>query len=409
MRGDGGDSPEGEYERYRAAVLGMLAKRFPRLDADERLSIYHDAWTRVLAKRACGERFESLRAYLMATTGAEALHTLSRAKIPTPIGPDDPRLAALADGAPPLDEQVVTRDQARIARNLLDSLDERQRDVLKLRWDLQLTGAEVRAALGLTERQYRRLAEEGATALAQRVEEHQSGQWSRRTRSLLVACLVEVTGDGKRRVGIASRRQREEAQRLLESDPHVAALYAEVRRSARGAAALLPLPAFVAESNGGLLLARVSELASDALGLLVRPIETAKQQATSLYIRIGDPALLASGPRPGTAVVAVAGALALGGGTYGAYQAVSTTPSRPTPAAAAQTVIPTPRPTPPLQKPTPSRPSNKPVPRPKPPAPPEPQPPTAAYHPTQAQAPLPTPPTQPPPNPPQTTEFGFED
>jgi RNA polymerase sigma factor (sigma-70 family) len=408
MRGDGGDSPGGEYERYRAAVLGMLAKRFPRLDADERLSIYHDAWTRVLAKRERGERFESLRAYLLATTGAEALHMLSRARVPTPVGPDDPRLTTLADCAPPLDEQVVTRDQARIARNLLETLDERQRDVLKLRWDLQLTGTEVRAALGLTERQYRRLAEEGATALAERVEEHESGQWSRRTRSLLVACLVEVTRDGERRVGIASRRQREEAQRLLESDPHVAALYAEVRRSVRGAAALLPLPTFVAESSGRSLLARVGELASDALDLLAHPIETAKQHVTSLYIRISDPSLLASGPRPGTAAVAIAGALALGGGTYGAYQAVSAVPPPPTPAAAAQKVVPTPRPTPRVTTPTPPRDSTAPTRRPKPPAPIETQPPTAPQPVQPAPAPAPTQPT-PPPKPPQTTEFGFED
>ena len=408
MRGDGGDSPGGEYERYRAAVLGMLAKRFPRLDPDERLSIYHDAWTRVLAKRARGERFESLRAYLLATTGAEALHMLSRARVPTPVGPDDPRITALADGAPPLDEQVVTRDQARIARNLLDTLDERQRDVLKLRWDLQLTGAEVRAALGLTERQYRRLAEEGATALAERVEEHESGQWSRRTRSLLVACLVEVTRDGERRVGIASRRQREEAQRLLESDPHVAALYAEVRRSVRGVAALLPLPAFVAEPSGRSALARLGELVSDALDLLAHPIETAKHHATSLYIRVGDPSLLGGGPRPGSAVVAVAGALALGGSTYGAYEALAPAPQPPTPAAATQVVEPIPRltpprvatPTPPQDAPKPTRHSNPPTPiAPQPPAPPQP-----------VQPPAPTPiQATPPPKPPQTTEFGFED
>jgi RNA polymerase sigma factor (sigma-70 family) len=410
MRGDGGDSPEGEYERYRAAVLGMLAKRFPRLDADERLSIYHDAWTRVLAKRARGERFESLRAYLLATTGAEALHMLSRARVPTPVGPDDPRITALADGAPPLDEQVVTRDQARIARNLLDTLDERQRDVLKLRWDLQLTGAEVRAALGLTERQYRRLAEEGATALAERVEEHESGQWSRRTRSLLVACLVEVTRDGERRVGIASRRQREEAQRLLESDPHVAALYAEVRRSVRGVAALLPLPVFVAEPGGPSALARVGELASDALDLLAHPVETAKNHATSLYIRVGDPSLLAGGPRPGTAAVALAGALALGGGTYGAYQVIAPVSPPPAPAAATQIAEPIPRPTPPrVARPTPPHDAPKPTRNPKPPTPIAPKPPSA---PQPAQPPAPTAtPTQatPPPKPPQTTEFGFED
>jgi len=407
MRGEGGDSPEGEYERNRAAVLGMLAKRFPRLDEDERLSIYHDAWTRVLAKRERGERIDSLRAYLLATTGAEALHMLSRGKIPTPIGPDDPRLATLADAAPPLDEQVVTRDQARIARSLLDTLDERQRDVLKLRWDLQLTGSEVRAALGLTERQYRRLAEEGATALAERVEERESGQWSRRTRSLLVACLVEVTRDGERRVGIASRRQREEAQRLLQSDPHVAALYAEVRRTVRGATALLPLPAFAVDPGAGSLLARIGELASDARSQLAHLAETAKQQGTSLYIRASDPALLAGGPRPGTAIVAIAGVVALGGGSYGAYNAVSTPPSSPTPAVATQAGLSTPSTTPPAKRPTPPRSSTSSARRPKLPPPLEPQPPIETQ-PIQPQTP---PTTQPPPTPPQpspTTEFGFE-
>jgi RNA polymerase sigma factor (sigma-70 family) len=402
MRGLGGDSPEREYERHRAAVLGLLAKRFPRLDADERLAIYHDAWARVLSKRERGEKIESLRAYLLATAGAEALHVLSRGKVPTPIGPDDPRLAALSDDRPPLDEQVVTRDQARIARSLLDTLDERQRDVLKLRWDLQLSGSEVRAALGLSMRQYRRLAEEGAAALAERVEELESGQWSRRTRSLLVACLVEVTTDGQRRIGIASRRQREEAQRLLDSDPHVAALYAEVRRSVRGAAALLPLPVLAIDPDDS-PLAHLAELASDARDQLSHAFETAKQQASSLYIRAADPALLTSGPRPGTAVVAVVGALAVGGGAYGTYEAVSTPePSRA--AATPQAAAPIPAAAPPT-RPEPSRPSKRPI-RPKPkPKKTTPQPPSAPTpQPIQS---TPAPPQRATPT--QPSEFGFED
>jgi DNA-directed RNA polymerase specialized sigma24 family protein len=392
MRGLGGDTPEGEYERHRAAVLGLLAKRFPRLDADERLSIYHDAWARVLGKRERGETIDSLRAYLLATSSAEALHVLSRGKIPTPVGPDDPRLAALSDDTPPLDEQVVTRDQARIARSLLDTLDERQRDVLKLRWDLQLSGSEVRAALGLSMRQYRRLAEEGATALAERVEELESGQWSRRTRSLLVACLVEVTRDGQRRVGIASRRQREEAQRLLKSDPHVAALYAEVRRSVRGAAALLPLP-LIAIDTGASSLAHLAELAADA-----------RNQATSLYIRVADPTLLTSGPRPSSAVVAVIGALAVGGGAYGTYDAVSASPGSRQAAATPQAAIPTPAITS-TARPKPTRPPKRPTrPKPKKTIPPQRPIPTPT---PQATQPTPTPPQ--PTNPTQPTEFGFED
>jgi RNA polymerase sigma factor (sigma-70 family) len=402
MRGAGGDSPGGEYERYRAPVLGMLAKRFPRLDADERLAIYHDAWTRVLSMRERGETIRSLRAYLLATTGAEALHALSRGRVPTPVGPDDPRIEALSDGAPALDEQVVTRDQARIARDLLDTLDERQRDVLKLRWDLQLSGSEVRAALGLSERQYRRLAEEGAVAIAERVEELESGQWSRRTRSLLTACLIEVTQDGKRRVGIASRRQREEAQRLLETDPHVAALYAEIRRSIRGATALLPLPAFAAGSTSG-LFGQLAELAADARAHLSSTVETVKQQATSLYIRAADPAIFSSGPRPGTAMVAIAGTLALGGGAYATHEATSTPRAASAAAAPSQTTTPSPPPpTPPRQLPTkradkPSGPRPKPEPEPTVPVSPQPAP--AQPTPTPAQPIQPT----------QANEFGFED
>ena len=404
MRGAGGDSPGGEYERYRAAVLGMLAKRFPRLDQDERLAIYHDAWTRVLVKRESGGEIRSLRAYLLATAGAEALHVLSRGRIPTPVGPDDPRLAALPDDAPPLDEQVVTRDQARIGRSLLDSLDERQRDVLKLRWDLQLTGSEVRSALGLTERQYRRLAEEGAAALAARVEERESGQWSRRTRSLLVACLVEVTCDGERRVGIASARQREEAQRLLRSDPHVAALYAEVRRSVRGAPGLLPHPVFVLGSGNQSLPSRLGELAYAARDQLTSAIGTAKQHAMSVYIRVTDPTLLTTGPRPGTAVVAIAGALAVGGGTYNAHKTLSSPSARPAPTVATEAVLSTS----PAGRPSAARPPRRPT---KPVRPPQLKAPPPIQRPLQ----VPTPPTQPtstpipPPPPSQLRDFGFED
>ncbi len=406
MRRVGGKSSSAdEYELHRVAVLRMLAKRFPRLDEDERLSIYHDAWARVLAKRERGEKIHSLKAYLLATTGAEALHVLSRGRVPTPVGPDDPRLTMLSDEAPPVDEQVVERDQARIARDLLESLDQRQRDVLKLRWDLQLSAGEVRDALGLTERQYKRLAEEGAVAIAERVEELQSGQWSRRTRSLLVACLVEVTRDGERRVGIASSHQREEAQRLLESDPHVAALYAEVRRSVRGAAALLPLPVLAFDAPDG-SLGRLAELACELRSQMSNATEAAKSQATSLYVRAADPALITGGPRPTTAVVAVTGALALGGGAYATHEITApTNPIAPT-AASPPTPI------------TPAM-SDAPLP-PEPPTPPDPrprQPATSQPIPEPAQRSNPTPPTPPPtpqptptsPQPTQpTTEFGFE-
>lgn len=401
----GGETPAGEYARHRRAVLGMLAKRFPRLDEDDRLAIYHDAWTRVLVKRQRGEEIQSLRAFLLATAGAEALNAVTRRKPPSPVGPDDPRITGLADEGVTVEEEVVTRDEARIARNLLDSLDERQRDVLKLRWDLQLSGAEVRAALGLSERQYQRLTEEGIAAIAERVEQLENGAWSRRQRSLLAACLVRVAQDGERRTGIASAKQREEAQRLVESDPHVAALFVEVRASLRRGAALLPMPALLVNGDA-LASTRLADLTLQARTQLTDLTQAAKQHATSLYIRAADPALLTTS-RPGTAVATIAAGLALTGGAYSAHRQLTA----PVPAAHTTTTA-NPRAAPP-RAPTPQPSANKAPkprlhPRPEPPS----SPPTPHYPPIQPSQPSPpqskplTNPTTPTSKP---TEFGFED
>jgi DNA-directed RNA polymerase specialized sigma24 family protein len=413
VRGVGGESPEGEYERHRGAVLGMLAKRFPRLDDDELLAIYHDAWARVLAKRGRGERIESLRAYLMAAAGAEAMNLVSRVRPPLPVGPDDRALTGLADDTVDVEEQVVVRDQARIARDLLDTLDERQRDVLKLRWDVGLSGPEVRAALGLSRRQYQRLTEEGITAVAERVEQLEDGSWSRRQRSLITACLVEVTRGGKHRVGIASERQRVEVQRRLESDPHVAALYREISGALRRASALLPLPAFVPEVDTS-PLDRLAELASQARSNASDLLESARHQATSIYVRAADPTVFSS-PRPSTAVAAVAGSLAMGGGAYGAYEAVSTPPSAANPPPPTPITQPlatdTPRLAPTAQpsQPKPSKPKPKSKSKSKPVTQPPSKDPTPMSRPqTPAPAPVPSHPTPSPP-PSTATEFGFED
>src|SRR5690606_10145022 len=127
-------------------------------------------------------------------------------------------------------------------------------------------------------RQYRRLSAEGATAVAERVAELRSGEWSARTRSLLVACVVEVDGEDEPRRGIASRRQRDRARRLVESDPHAAALFAELRRTIGRAAALAPMPALVAPS--GSQLDRLAGLLVDLRGAIASGVDAGKQQAT---------------------------------------------------------------------------------------------------------------------------------
>jgi len=49
-------SAAGEYSRHRQKALAVLARRYPRLQEDERLELYHAVWASVLAKRRRGEQ-----------------------------------------------------------------------------------------------------------------------------------------------------------------------------------------------------------------------------------------------------------------------------------------------------------------------------------------------------------------
>jgi RNA polymerase sigma factor (sigma-70 family) len=289
---------DGEYEEHREVVLAVLAKRFPRFAPDERLEMYHEAWAWALKKRERGEQIDNLKAYLIQSAGYEAMRIATDKRLPEPRDPED--LVSIPDDRRGPDERVLIEDQVRICREVIEGLGERHRDVVKLRYDVQMAPPDIRAALGLSERQYKRLAKESSEALEQRVLELNDGTWSRRQRSLLVACLRGIASDG----------QRAEAQRRLDRDPHVAALYRELNESIGRAAALLPLPAIADAGSGGRLAAAL-ESTRDALAGLVTGT---KQQATSVYVRAADTTPLA-GARPGAVAAAVTGCIAFGGGT----------------------------------------------------------------------------------------------
>jgi hypothetical protein len=141
-----------------------------------------------------------------------------------------------------------------------------------------------------------------------------------------------VTANGEERRGIASERQRREAERLLKTDPHFAALFAEVSGTLRRAAALLPLPLLPSDGSAASLVLDGASAVRDRIADIV---ETIRQHAISAYVRAADPTLLAS-PRPGTVVAAFASCVAVGGGAFGAYDAVSQQPAdRPAPVARA--------------------------------------------------------------------------
>lgn len=385
-----------EYEEHEGAVLAMLASRFPRrFDAGERRGLYHEAWASVIEKRASGERVEKLRAFLLKAAHGHAMKRLEsdRARL---VELEDRLLAELPAEDYSTEERVLIGDQARIAREVIDALGGRQRALFKLRWDLQLGAPEVRAALGLSEKQYKRLAEEGAAAIAKRVTELNDGTWTRRQRSLITACLVKVTLADGTTVAFASETQRAELRRLLDSDPAVAAIYADVQATLHHSAALLPLPTLVTdEATGG----RLSEIAASIKAPVADLLGAGKQHAAAAYVRAGDPTPLV-GARPGAIAATMASCLAVGGGTYCAVEGLPNRlgpplglEQRSEPDAQAKAKAPE---TPETAPPATSQPTSQPIPGPDPAPPPAPPPPPA---PTPAPAPTASPSEQ---------QFGIE-
>src|SRR3954468_11927722 len=133
-------SAAGEYSRHRQKALAVLARRFPRLQEDERLDIYHAVWASVLEKRRKGERIENLEAYLMGGIDKRALKRLGRAdaRRRVSLDPLGDEMTRMPDDDPSPEERVVLMDELRCAREIVDDLDGREREVIKLRFDLGL-------------------------------------------------------------------------------------------------------------------------------------------------------------------------------------------------------------------------------------------------------------------------------
>jgi RNA polymerase sigma factor (sigma-70 family) len=307
-------SAAGEYVRYRTKVLAMLERRFPRFDPDERLELYHVAWTAVLEKRrrGDGDEIENLEAYLMGGADKLAFKRIMSADARRRVSfdPLESELSGVAADAPTPEDSAVSQDEARCVRSVIEELDPAEQAVIKLRFDVGLDPDEIRARLRLSQRQYRRLIERGSRKIVARVAALEQGERSRRQLSLLRACLI----------GIASDRQVAEARALLASDPKARALLRAMRRTTQSAAAGMPLP-LIGAVDGTASPGRAAELlfaVREHLGDLAGP---AKQQSATLYVRASDPTPLAAA-RPGAVAAAVAGCIAVGGGTYCAVEGI---------------------------------------------------------------------------------------
>jgi RNA polymerase sigma factor (sigma-70 family) len=229
---------ERDYAEHRAAVLGMLGADFPRLrDLEE---IYQEAWAELLTIERRGEVVEHRRALLKKIAWRRAADATKRRR-PDAIDPFSPALTAATDEQALPDEQAQLRLDGDALRLVVDSLDEQQAAVLKLRFDQQLTAREVQDQLGIGEKRLEAIITAAYKKIAAQLAVDEAGEsrWMRRQRSLLLACEL----------GIASSRQRRRAQTMVDRDPACRAMLHAMRTNLGDVAAVLPMPVLAEEHD----------------------------------------------------------------------------------------------------------------------------------------------------------------
>jgi RNA polymerase sigma factor (sigma-70 family) len=229
---------EREYGEHRSAVLAMLRADFPRLrDIEE---IYQEAWVDLLELEGRGETPVSRRALLRKIAWRRAADTVKRRR-PDTLDPLSAAMTAATDDGLLPDEQAQLRLDGDALRLVVESLDEQQASVLKLRFDLHFSVREIQGQLGLSEKRVEAIITEAYKRVAAQLAVGEDGEthWSKRQRSLLVACEL----------GVASARQRRHAQAMLNRDPTCLAMLRAVRSSLSEIGAVLPLPILIEDRD----------------------------------------------------------------------------------------------------------------------------------------------------------------
>ncbi|UTI66130.1 sigma-70 family RNA polymerase sigma factor [Paraconexibacter antarcticus] len=282
---------DAEYRGHRDAVLTTLRLGFPpSLDRED---ILHQAWLELLQRRARGEKIENTRALLREIAVSRA-YDARRRPPPEPVDPADAVFTSAEDDASSVAHQAQTHLDADALRSVIDSLEPREAAVLKMRFELQLTGPEIQKRLGVSSYVYEQLVTRAYKAVREQVLPDASGEtpWQRRQRSLLLVCEM----------GIASSAQIEQARLMVQRDPRCRAMLRSMRAALRDVAAALPLPPGVEEV----------EHKRRPFGFIADWADRAVAAARDVFPG-GGPARPSAGPLVEQASGGLAGALGLGG------------------------------------------------------------------------------------------------
>jgi RNA polymerase sigma factor (sigma-70 family) len=240
-----------DYEALRRPLRAMVQTDFPWLrDFD---GLYQEAWTELLELEARGEVVQNRKALLKKIAWRRALDSARDRKV-VAVDPAGPLIVDTPDDAPTPDEAAHIRLTAEALRLVIDELDERQAAVLKLRFDAGLSAREIQDRLGVTPKRLEKIVTKAYKQIEQRIGSGGESPWTRRQRSLLLACEI----------GIASAAQRRRAQAMVERDASCRAMLREMRASLHNVAVALPMPVLPLEHRRILgfdgALSRVDEL-----------------------------------------------------------------------------------------------------------------------------------------------------
>jgi RNA polymerase sigma factor (sigma-70 family) len=319
------------YIRCREPLHERARAWFPTLRGCEE-DLYQAAWASLLGN---GRSIEDPEKYLEAAVYSAGLKELRRRRRRPIVSLSFARFRngasgrgvwqqgvdALAERTEPLpEEQVESREDARLLVELLEELTPLQRRIIKLRWGLGLSRREAAAFLGISEKTVKRQMEKAAPLISRNAALARAGRWCESKESLVVAYSLGMLGDGR-----AAK-----AREHLERCPACRAVARCVRDRLEGLVAVLPLPVLVTDPSSQGLLARAAEL-GEAIRSSVGEMATgAKGHALALFTRsaaadtaVGQVAA-GGGLRGGGSMLATVTAclVAGGGATYCAIEGV---------------------------------------------------------------------------------------
>lgn len=155
------DDRERLYRELWPVVRAMLRTRYAGLPDQE--EVYQEAWTELLEYEASGNEVRDTRS-LLKTIAERRARDRVRNYRPAVLEPADAAFVETADAAfvetadsaPLPDEQAQIRLGAAQIRHVIETLDEREAEALKLRYDLLLDASEISRQMQVTRGTWRR-------------------------------------------------------------------------------------------------------------------------------------------------------------------------------------------------------------------------------------------------------------